>query len=56
VLGAVRRSLVYRDVRESVKTFSKNHDFLREMIDDLKYFRVTKDDELSDILDELNAI
>jgi hypothetical protein len=56
LLGAVRTSMLYRDVRTSVKQFSKNHNFLREMIHDLKHFRLNKDDEFDNLLKELNAI
>lgn len=56
LIGAVRTSLLYRDVRTSLKKFSKSHDFLREMIHDLKHFRLNKDDEFDNLLNELNAI
>jgi len=56
LLGAVRTSMLYRDVRTSVKKFSKSHNFLREMIHDLKHFRLNKDDEFDILLNELNAI
>jgi hypothetical protein len=56
LLGAVTTSMLYSDVRTSVKNFSKSHNFLREMIHDLKHFRLNKDDEFDNLLNELNAI
>lgn len=56
LLGAIRTSMLYSDVRISVKKFSKSHDFFREMIHDLKHFRINKDDEFDDLLNELNVI
>lgn len=56
LLGAVRISMLYRDVRTSVKRFTKSHNFLREMIHDLKHFRINKDNEFDSLLNELNAI
>jgi hypothetical protein len=56
LIGAIRTSMLYSDVRTSVKKFSKSHDFLREMIHDLKHFRINKDDEFDNLLNELNAI
>lgn len=56
LLGAARTSMLYRDVRISVKNFSKSHNFLREMIYDLKHFRLNKDGEFDNLLNELNAI
>ncbi len=56
MLGAVRTSMLYRNIRMSVKTFSKNHAFLREIMHDLKHFRINKDDEFDNLLNELNAI
>lgn len=56
LLGAIRTSMLYSDVRNSVKKFSKSHDFLREMIYDLKHFRINKDEDFDNLLDELNSI
>ena len=56
LVGAIRTSMLYSDVRSSIKRFSKSHDFLREMIHDLKHFRINKDDEFDNLLSELNAI
>ena len=56
LLGAIRTSMLYSDVRQSVKKFSKNLDFFREMLHDLKHFRINKDQELDNLLNELNAI
>lgn len=56
LLGAVRTSFLYRDVRASFKNFSKNHDFLREIIHDLKYFRLNKDADFDNLLRELNEM
>lgn len=56
LLGAIRTSLLYRDVRIAVKPFSKCHDFLREMIHDLKHFRLNQDSNFTDILNELNTL
>ena len=56
LIGAIRTSMLYSDVRSSIKRFSKSHDFLREMIHDLKHFRINKDDEFDNLLNDLNAI
>ena len=56
LLGAVRTSMLYRDVRTSIKRFAKSHNFLREMIHDLKHLRLKKDEEFDNLLNELNAI
>lgn len=56
LLGAIRTSMLYRDIKASVKLFSKNHAFLREIIYDLKHFWLRKDDEFDNLLNELNAI
>lgn len=56
VIGAMRSHLLYRDIRQSLKAFSNNLDFLREMMYDLKHFRVNQDSELCDLMDELNDL
>lgn len=56
VIGAVRTSFLYRDVREALKNFSRSHAFLREIIHDLKYFRDTPDPDMDNLLNELNAL
>lgn len=56
LLGAVRTSMLYSDVRNSLKRFSKSHDFLREMIHDIKHFRLNKDAEFDNLLNEINGI
>jgi hypothetical protein len=56
LLGAIRTSMLYSDVRNSLKRFSKSHDFLREMIHDLKHFRINKDEEFDNLLNELNGL
>lgn len=54
LIGALRTSFLYRDVRVALKNFTKQHDILREIIHDVHYFRIAKDDEFDNLLRELN--
>jgi hypothetical protein len=54
LIGAFRTSFLYRDVRESLKNYRRQHDVLCEIIHDVNYIRLAKDDEFDNILKELN--
>ena len=56
LIGAIRTSILYRDVRNSLKNYSRQYEILREIIYDTHNFRIAKDDELDNLLKELNAI
>lgn len=56
LIGAIRTSILYRDVRTSLKNYSRQYEVLREMIYDLHNFRIAKDDEFDNLLKELNDI
>ena len=56
LIGAIRTSMLYSNVRASLKKFSKSHDFLREIIHDLKHFRLKKDSEFDNLLSDLNLV
>ena len=54
LIGAFRTSFLYRNVRASLKNYTKQHDILREIIHDINNIRLAKDDEFDNILRELN--
>jgi hypothetical protein len=56
LIGAIRTSILYRDVRTSLKNYSRQYEVLREMIHDIHNFRIAKDDEFDNLLNELNDI
>ena len=56
LIGALRTSFLYRDVRASLKNYTKQHDILREIIHDVQNIRLAKDDELDNLLKELNKM
>jgi hypothetical protein len=56
LVGAIRTSFLYRDVRVALKNYTRQHDILREIIHDVHNFRLAKDDEFDNILKELNDI
>jgi hypothetical protein len=56
LIGAIRTSILYRDIRTSLKNYSRQYEILREIIHDTNNFRIAKDDEFDNLLKELNAI
>lgn len=56
LIGALRTSYLYRDVRVALRNFTRNHDLLREMIHDLQNLRLAKDDEFDALLNDLNNL
>ena len=56
LIGAIRTSILYRDVRASLKNYSRQYEVLREMIHDIYHFRIASDDEFDNLLKELNDI
>ena len=56
LMGAIRTCFLYKDVRTALKEYTKQHDFLFEMIHDLHYFRLKKDEVFDSLLKELNDI
>lgn len=56
LVGAFRTSFLYRDVRASLKKYTRQHDILREIIHDVNSIRLAKDEEFDNILIELNKI
>ena len=56
LVGAFRTSFLYRDVRASLKKYTRQHDILQEIIHDVKNIRLAKDEEFDFILKELNKI
>lgn len=56
LVGAIRTSFLYRDVRASLRNYTSQHDILREIIHDIQHLRLAKDDEFNNILKELNDI
>lgn len=56
LVGVFRTSFLYRDVRASLKKYTRQHDILREIIHDVKNIRLAKDEEFDIILKELNKI
>ena len=56
LIGAVRTSFLYRDIRNSLKNFQRQYDVLKETIHDLVHFRLAKDSDLNDLLGEINGI
>ncbi len=54
LIGAFRTSFLYRDVRTSLKNYTRQHDVLREIIHDIHNIRLAKDEEFDNILKELN--
>lgn len=56
LIGAIRTSILYRDIRTALKNYSRQYEVLRELIYDTHNFRVVKDDEFDNLLKELNDI
>ena len=56
LIGAIRTTFLYRDVRTAFKNYTKQHDILREIIHDVHNFRLAKDDEFDNILKKLNDL
>lgn len=56
LIGALRTSILYRDVRTSLKNYSRQYEILRETIYDIQNIRLSKDDEFDNLLKELNDI
>ncbi len=56
LIGAIRTTFLYRDVRTALKNYTKQHDILREIIHDVHNFRLAKDDEFDNILKKLNDL
>jgi hypothetical protein len=55
-LGVISKSFIYRDVRTSLKNYTRQHDLLRELIHDVHNIRLAKDDEFDEILKDLNEM
>jgi hypothetical protein len=47
---------LYRDIREALKDYIKEHELLREIIHDLQNIRLSNDEEFDLLLNELNDI
>lgn len=56
LIGAIRTCFLYQNVRTCLKEYSKQHDLLREIIHDIQYFRLNKDKEFDNLLNQLNEI
>ena len=54
LVGSIRTSFLYRDVRNSLKNYTKQYDHFREIWHDLQNVRLRKDDELDALLAEIN--
>lgn len=52
--GTTVSSPLYKDIREALKDYIKEHEFLREIIHDLQNIRLAKDEEFDSLLNELN--
>lgn len=56
LVGAIIKSSIYRDVRTSLKNYTKQHDLFREIINDLNNFVLNKDDDLDNLLKQINEL
>ena len=56
LIGAIRTSFLYKDVRTALKNYTKQHDLLLEIMHDILNIRLSKDDEFDNILNDLNAM
>lgn len=56
LIGAIRTSFLYQDVRIALKKYTLQHDFLMEILHDTYNFKILKDEELDNILSDLNDI
>jgi hypothetical protein len=56
LLGAIKTSFLYKDIRSSFKNYNTQHEVLREILHDLHNIRLAKDDEFDNLLKELNNI
>lgn len=56
LIGAIRTCFLYRDVRTSLKNYTRQHEILREIIHDIHYFRIVNDEEFDNLLKEINAL
>lgn len=54
LIGSVRTSWLYRDVRTNFKEYYKQYDILSEIIADIKNVRLSKDPEFDDLLNAIN--
>jgi len=56
LIGAFKTSFLYRDVRTSLKNYSKQHDIMRELMHDFQNIRIAQDSEFDGLLRQLNEM
>lgn len=56
LIGAIRTSFLYKDVRQSLKNYSVQHDNFREILHDIQHFKIEKDHEFDNLLENLNSL
>ena len=56
LIGSVRTSFLYRDVRNALKSYTKQYDHFREIWHDLQNIRLKNDDELDSLMAEINQL
>jgi hypothetical protein len=56
LIGAIRTSFLYRDVRTALKNYTRQYDFFKEMLYDIHHFRISRDDDFDNLLRDLNDL
>jgi hypothetical protein len=56
LVGSIRTSFLYRDVRLALKNYTKQYDHFREIWHDLQNIRLSKDNELDALMAEINQL
>jgi len=56
LIGAIRTSFLYRDVRSALKNYTRQYDFFKEIFHDTHHFRNSNDAEFDNLLRELNDL
>ena len=56
LVGTIRTSWLYRDVRTALKEYTRQYDFFREIFHDTIHFRLHDNTDLDNVLKELNDL
>lgn len=56
LIGAIKTSFLYRDIRNSLKQYYIQYEILRELIYDIYHFRISKDESFDNLMKEVNDL
>ena len=54
LIGSVKTSFLYRDIRQSLKDYTKQFELLRELVHDVQNIRLAKDEDFDSLLSKIN--